>query len=130
MTTNEDIMSELVYNAESGKHRQFQYLSNYIEYRRARQLRRTHELLVASLKQSLTKQLKRYCKAVKACESDVTHLLAYKTTENILAFYEEELNIINSMIIEYECYLVNGNLLDFVFGYQRTADKLWDHRSL
>jgi hypothetical protein len=130
MKTNEDLMSELIYNAESGKHRQFQYLRNYLEYSRARQIRRAHKLLVASLRQSLNKQFKRYCKTIKAGESDVIKLLAYKTTDKVLAFYEEELNTIDNMIVEYECYLVNGNLLDFVFGYQRPTDKLWDHRSL
>lgn len=123
-------MSELIRNAESGRHRQFQYLRSYREYRRAKQIKRTHVLLVASLRQSLTKQFNKYCKAITADETKVIKLLAYCTTKKVLSFYKEELNIINDMIIEYEYYLVNGNWLDFVLGLTRPLDKLWDHRSL
>ena len=130
MLSDKDLMSELIYNAESNNHRQFQYLRNYKEYRRAKQVRRTHVLLVSSIKQSLAKQFTRYCKAVAAGESDVISLLAYCTTDNVLSFYEEELETLSSMIIEYECYLANGNLFDFILGLNRPDDKLWDHRSL
>ena len=128
MNTNEDLMSELIYNAESGNHRQFQYLRNVREYTRTRQIKRALTILVASLKQSLNKQFKKYCKAIAAGETDVIKLLAYCTTKKVLSFYEEELNTITDMIIEYECYLANGNLLDFILCLQRPEDKLWNHR--
>ena len=130
MKTNEDLISELIYNAESDNHRQFQYLRNYVEYRRAKQIKRTHVILVSSIRQSLTRQFKRYCESITAGETDVIKLLAYCTTNKVLSFYEKELNTINDMLIEYECYLANGNWLDFIFGTQRPSDKLFDHRSL
>lgn len=128
MKTNKDLTAELVYNTERGQHRQFQYLRNYREYSRARRLKRALVLLVSSIKQSLNRQFKNYCKVVTTGETDVIKLLAYCTTVKVLDFYEEELRIVNDMIIEYEYYLVNGNLLDFVLGCQRPEDKLWDHR--
>ena len=130
MNTDKDLISELVYNAESGKHRQFQYLRNYLEYRGARQIRRAYMLLVSSIKQSLTRQFDNYCANVKSGNTDVIKLLAYTTTKKVLSFYEEELDTINNMIIEYECYLASGNLLDFILSLQRPDDKLYDHRSL
>ena len=130
MTTDKDLMSELVYNAESGNHRQFQYLRNVREYYRARQIKRAHAILVDSLKQSLNKQFKKYCKTIATGETDVIKLLAYCTTKKILSFYEEELNTVTAMIVEYECYLANGNLLDFVLMLQRSDEKLWDHRGI
>ena len=130
MNANEDLTSELIYNAESGNHRQFQYLRNVKEYYRVRQLKRAHVILVSSIKQSLTKQFNTYCKAVVTGKTDVIKLLAYCTTKKVLSFYEEELSTINDMIIEYECYLANGNWLDFVLGTHRPFDKLWDHRGL
>lgn len=130
MKTDKDLMSELVYNAESGNHRQFQYLRNYREYYRAKQVKRALAILVSSIKQSLKRQLKSYCKAVTAGEADVIKLLAYRASIKVLKFYEEELKTVNGMIIEYECYLVNGNLFDFILGSQRPEDKLWDHRVL
>ena len=130
MRADKDLMSELVYNAEASNHRQFQYLRSYREYRRAKQIKRTLVLLVSSIKQSLAKQLKRYCKDVTAGKTDVIKLIAYCSTIKVLNFYEEELKIIKDMIMEYECYLANGNWSDFILGTYRPADKLWDHRSL
>lgn len=130
MQTDKDLMSELIYNATTGNHRPFQYLRNYKEYSRAKQVRRAHALLVSSIKQSLNKQFNKYCRAITTGETDVIKLIAYCTTQKVLSFYEEELKIITDMIIEYECYLANGNWLDFLFGTIRPADKLYDHRSL
>lgn len=130
MKADMDLMSELIYNAENGQHRHFQYLRNYVEYRRAKQIRRALAILVSSINQSLARQFKNYCKAVEAGNTDVLKLLAYSTTIRVLKFYEEELRIIKDMILEYECYLVNGNLFDFILGNQRPEGKLWDHRSL
>ena len=130
MQTDKDLMSELIYNAESGNHRQFQYLRNYKEYFRARKVKRALAILVASIKQSLNRQFKNYCKSITTGETDVLKLLAYTMSNKVLKFYEEELKTVNAMIIEYECYLCNGNLFDFILGLNRPDDKLWDHRSL
>ena len=130
MQTDKDLMSELVYNAESGNHRQFQYLRDYKEYFRARQVKRALAILVSSIDKSIGRQFKNYCKDIKIGKTDVTKLLAYSMSNRVLKFYEEELKTVDDMIIEYECYLVNGNLLDFILGSYRPDEKLWDHRSL
>jgi hypothetical protein len=129
MTTNENFLLDLLCNVESGKHRQFQFLRNWHEYRNTKKIRRAHTLLVGSLRQSLRAQLKRYCKAVKAGETEIINLLAYTTTQNVLNFYEEELSILEDMLDEYEWYLFYGNWVDFILGVDRPADKLYDHRS-
>ena len=129
MKTNEDLVSELIYNAEQGKHLQFQFLRNWREYRRTKAIRRTYALLVSSIRQSTDKQVSNYCKAIKAGNTDVLKLLAFATTVKILKFYEEELCILEDMLDEYEYYLFYGNWVDFIFGMDRPADKLYDHRS-
>ena len=130
MKTSEDFMSELIYNAESGNHRKFCFLRSWYEYLRAKKVRQTHRLLVSSIRQSADRLFKRYCKAIEAGETDVIKLLAYCTTVKVLSFYEEELSTISDMVIEYECYLANGNWLDFLFDTQRPVNKLFDHRGL
>jgi hypothetical protein len=121
-------MSDLIKRAELKKHRQFQFLQNWHEYSNARKIRRAHILLVASLKKSTKKLLKKYCKAIAAGNADVTQLIAYRSIKQVLSFYEEELKIISDMIEEYESYLASGNWSDFIFCTQRPLDKLWDHR--
>ena len=128
METDKNFLTELITNTERGQHRPFQLLTNYREYSKARKVRRTHRLLVSSIKQSLDKQLKKYCKAIAAGETEVIKLFAYCTINKVLEFYEEELRIINDMVDEYECYL-ECNLLDFILGLPRPANKLYDHRS-
>ena len=128
MTTNEDLMSELIYNAESGKHRQFQFLRSWREYSRARKIKRTHVLLVSSISASADNLFKKYCNDIRNGVTDPVKLIAYCTTVKILRFYEEELKTLEDMIVEYECYLANGNWLDFILGNLRPAEKLWDHR--
>lgn len=128
MKTQEDLASELIHNAESGKHRQFQFLRTWREYSRARKIRQAHVLLVASIRKSADSLFKKHCSGIINGQTDVTNLIAYCTTINVLQFYEEELKIIEDMVVEYECYLAAGNWLDFLFGYPRPFDKLWDHR--
>ena len=128
MKTNEDLASELLQKAESGKHRRFQLIRNWQEYSYTRKLRQTHLLLVSSIRKSADSLFKQHCKNIITGQSDVTKLVAYCATINVLRFYEEELNTIEEMIIEYECYLAAGNWLDFIFCSQRPFDKLWDHR--
>lgn len=130
MQTNEEFMSDLINKATTEKHRRFLLLRTWQEYREARKIQRAHKLLVSSLKQSLDRQFNKYCKAVVTGDADIIKLLAYKTTCNILAFYEEELRIITDMIYEYEAYLMeDGNFVRaWLFNIPRSADELRDYR--
>ena len=130
MNTNAELVSDLLNTVEQWQHRQFRFLCNWKEYKTIKQVRRTHALLVGSLKQSLKKQLNNYCKAVNAGETKIINLLAYCSTIRMLKFYEEELIILNDMIYEYEAYLMeDGNLIfAWLFNEPRPADKLYDYR--
>lgn len=132
MQTHEELVTDLVYKAESGKHRQFQLLLNWQEYRYTRKLRRSHALLVTSIDKSAKRLLKRYCKDIVAGKSDVIKLMAYYTTIKVLRYYKEELRLLTEMIDEYEAYLLSGNFMDFIGACllfeERPKDKLWDHR--
>ena len=131
MQASKDLVSELLLVAEQGKHRQFQFLTNWSEYSNAKKLRRTYRLVVASIKQSADAQFKKYCKDIAAGESDVVKLLAYNATVKVMKFYKEELSIISDMIYEYEAYLMeDGNLaFTLLFNEQRPTSRLYDHRS-
>lgn len=128
MQTNEEFLSDLINTAETGKHEQFRLLKSWQEYCYMRRTRRGQQLLITSIEKSIAKLFNAYCKAASAGESKVYKLLAYCALKNVLLFYKEELRITRDMLEEYECYLAYGNWLDFVFGFQRPLDKLWDHR--
>ena len=128
--TSEDIISDLIARAETAEHRQFHLLESWRDYTRAKKLRRAERFLVYSIRQSVNRLFRNYCKSVNKGDSAVLTLIAYCTSKKVLRFYEEELNILSDMITEYEYYLAAGNFIDFIFALPRPADKLWDHRGL
>lgn len=87
--------------------------------------------MLGSLKQSADKQFKKYCADVATGSAILVKLLAYCATNRLIAFYKEELQILESMLEEYEAYLVEGSriLFAWLFNEQRPVDKLYDHRS-
>ena len=130
MKTNEDFMSDLIDKATTEKHRQFLFLRTWQEYREAKKIQRAHKLLVSSLKQSLDKLFKKYCKSVDTGETEIIKLLAYNTIKRVLAFYEEELRILTEMIYEYEAYLLTDDNFAraWLLGIPRSIDELRDYR--
>jgi hypothetical protein len=129
METMKDLAAELVHKAESGQHRQFQFLRSWQEYSEIKELQRAHVLLTSSINKSANRLFNNYCKSVTAGTADVFNILAYSRTIDILNFYKEELDILTNMIYEYEAYLMEGNLIDaWLFNDYRPDNKLWDHR--
>ena len=126
--TDQDILSKLAAFTDAGEHTKFKLLQNCREYRYYRKVERSTRVVVKFLEKSASKQFKDYCKDVERGVSDVYKLLAYKYLIRIYNCYLEELKIVQDMIDEYECYLLSGNWSDFVFGFNRTEDKQWDHR--
>jgi uncharacterized protein YgbK (DUF1537 family) len=131
MKTNEDLIPDLLKKVESGKHIQFQYLRNWQEYSNVKRIKRAHALLLGSLKQSTNRQFKQYCADIAVGKTALVKLLAYCTTNRLIDFYKEELQILESMLEEYEAYLTRDSnvLFAWLFNEQRPVDKLYDHRS-
>ena len=72
------------------------------------------------MRTSANKLFKEYCKGVIAGISDVTKILAYEQMLDIIAFYEEELETIQSMVDDYDEYLNNfWNYIGALFGERR-----------
>lgn len=80
-------------------------------------LRYTHRLL-----------FKKYCAAIPEHTTQINVLLVCNTIDTAIDFYKEELKIMTDMTDEYECYLLSGNFLDFVFYGGRPDHKMKDYR--
>ena len=126
--SEQTILSELAAFTDAGQHTKFELLQNRQEYLKQRKVVYSLQLLVDSLYDMASNQLKSYCKDVVNYNSDVYKLLAYQYIVKIHNFYLDELKISQDMVDEYECYLYAGNWLDFIFNTQRSRNKLWDHR--
>ena len=122
------IISDLAAFADSGKHTKFKLLQTWQEYSHYRKVRNSTKVLIRFLQDIMDVQIKSYCKDVESGNSDVLKFLAYGYLAEILDCYEVELKVVQDMLDEYECYLLAGNWLDFVFNSQRPFEKLYDHR--
>ena len=123
-----NLLAELSSIVETGEHTKFQLLQNWQEYKFTRKVKFSTNILIKYLKELADAQIKSYCAAVVNGSSDVTRLLAYKHICSIIDFYAEERLVVTGMLEEYECYLLDGNWLDFVFNSQRPFNKLYDQR--
>jgi uncharacterized protein YeeX (DUF496 family) len=114
-----NILLDLVKHADD-KHMNFTkicFWSDYIKWHISTWVIR---LIIKDLKIAANKLFNSYCKAIKQNHADINMLLAYKQLHQAVLFYEEELQIIRSMLIDYEDWLADGNFFDaFVWGKER-----------
>lgn len=93
------------------------YWDEFIYYQR---MALSTKLVIRLLKNSANKIFKGYCRDVIAGISNITKLLAYQQLLEIIAFYENELKTIQSMLDDYDKYLGNfGNFVRALLGERR-----------
>lgn len=126
--TDQELLNEILEYAESNDPVTFRLLRTEKEYFRLRAYRRTVKLVIKSLRTGNRKLLIGYYKEVTRGTASVQKLLAYHKINNIIEIYVKDLSTINSMLDEYETYLISGNLADLFLGDTRPDDKLYDHR--
>ena len=129
MKSNEELLSELMDNAGSGKHTQFQFIRSWQQYLNIKRQYRGQVLLVSSIEASAKKLFKNYCRDVAEGKTKIVNLIAYQAVNKVLLFYREELEIIRDMIYEYDAYLLDSNLLNAaIFKEYRPAAECYDRR--
>lgn len=127
---NDETLSKLIDYARVGKHIEFHFITSWSDYRFYKKERSALQLAVKCLKKGCKKLLKDYCKAVKQGSADVLKLIVFANLNNVLDFYEKELEVLNHMVFEYEAYLMEGNLVYAYLGAPRPESELWDHREI
>ena len=101
----------------------FTFITTWNEFRFYQQNRRATKLIIRTLKAAAKNLFKTYCRAIAAGSADVNKLLAFKQLEDVIAFYERELDTVERMLNEYDDYLGKGNFWYSVFGGERD---LWN----
>lgn len=120
MDTQNDFGAELIAHALTGENTKFTQLRFAEDYINTRITRIALKRVIRLLAQSADNIFKAYCKAVIQHQADVTALMAYKTLLQVVAFYQEELQIVNSELKDYESWLSEGNIISaFIFGAER-----------
>ena len=106
------IIQDIINKATEGRALIFRRILYWSEFNYYRRWAVSTKLIIKTLKQSANNLFKEYCKDVIAGISDVAKLLAYSQLLAIIAFYENDLNTVQSMLDDYDEYLGNfGNFL-------------------
>lgn len=120
MDDTREVILQLVERALAGEHTKFERLRFFHEYIGARIVCKSTKKVVEALDCSADELFKNYCWAVRYQKADVNQLLAYKQLRQAVSFYEEELDIIENILSDYEEYLFAGNFWKAVlFGEER-----------
>ena len=114
------IIQDIINRAQEGRAFPFRAIRYWGEFRYFQRYARSTRIIIHVLRTSANKLFKEYCKGVIAGISDVTKILAYEQMLDIIAFYEEELETIQSMVDDYDEYLNNfWNYIGALFGERR-----------
>lgn len=125
---NAELLAGLLKRADSGEHSRFEYIRSIKAYFAARTARSAVKKLVANFARSEDKLFKEHCTCVMKGDLSAERLLASVEVGNAALFFQEEYEILDSMIQEYHAYLTAGHLFySLNFGYREFKD-LWDHR--
>lgn len=118
----QQILSEILAQAEKGESTKFRFITSWNDYLACRKLYKSNKLIIRILKSSSVRLFKTYRKDVIAGISDVTKLLAYCQLDDVIAFYNKELDTLDNMLDEYENYLCHGNFIYALLGGERDSD--------
>lgn len=124
-----DLTKKLIEVAESGKHRDFEFIMNIDSLATAKVLRDALEKLVTAFKKTAKMSYNLYLSRLKAGYDNVEFLLQYKTFSYCADYYKEEYKLVVNMIQEYHAYLLYGwHLIDHLLGREREEKDLYDYR--
>lgn len=119
-TDVQELIMQIIEQAEEQNHTPPHLIDTWPEYCFYRDQRRSLKVVLKVLRDSAESLFKSYCKKVAHGTANVNQILAYRQFQDIIAYYDDELQIIHGMILEYTNYLASGNLFAALFGESRS----------
>ena len=113
------IIQDIINKAIEGRQHPFRSILYWSEFRYYKGWVRSTKIVLKTLNFAADNLFKEYCKDVIAGISDITKLLAYSQLQDIMAFYKKDLDTVQSMLLEYEDYLGEGNFWYSFLGGRR-----------
>lgn len=118
-TESQQLLLDIIEQAKTGQLLEFRYIRSWSEFTYCWQQAKSTRLLVRTLNSSSKKLFKSYCKDVIAGISDVNKILAYAQLQDVIAFYERDLETLKRMIKDYDEYLRDGYFWYSLLGGKR-----------
>lgn len=113
------VIQAIIDKAQEGKAQPFRTILYWSEFKYYRGLKKATRLVIETLRISSKRLFKSYCEDVIAGISDLSKLLAYLQLLDIIDFYQQDLETIQTMLTEYYDYLGEGNFWYSFFGGRR-----------
>jgi hypothetical protein len=113
------VIQAIIDKAQEGKAQPFRTILYWSEFKYYRGLKKATKLVIKTLRISSKRLLKSYCEDVIAGISDFNKLLAHLQLLDIIDFYQQDLETIQTMLTEYYDYLGEGNFWYSFFGGRR-----------
>ena len=126
--TNTEIhqfLLEVLEHVEKGESLEFRFITSWFEFDYYRRQAQSTKTLIKILESSSNRLFKDYCNDVIFGISHVNKLLAYSQLQDIIAFYQKDLDTINKMLDDYDDYLGQGHFWYSFFGGERD---IWNVR--
>lgn len=123
------IADQLISRAKKGNHSEFEFIRSIEEYFAARTFRKATNKVINSFTTSRNNLYNSYIKLIAKGSDNLSVILAISELNQIIKFYEDEIEIISDMIEEYVSYVHSGHIFDTFIGNYRKEEDLYDHRS-
>lgn len=121
ITEAQELLLKILNHAEEVKFTEFQFITSWREFRRYQRDLKSTKIILRALRVGSKYLFKTYCKEVRKGSADTDTLLAYSQMQDVIAFYEKDLAIMQRMLDEYDRYLGKGHFWFSFLGGERTT---------
>lgn len=118
-TESKQLLLAIIEQAQKGESLEFCYIKSWSDFRFRKQQAYSTRIIIKTLKASSNNLFKEYCQDVLVGISDINKLLAYSQLCDIIAFYENDLAILQQMLDDYDEYLGTGYFWYSLLGGKR-----------
>lgn len=113
------VIQAIIDKAQEGKAQTFRTILYWSEFKYYHRFKKATKLIIKTLRISSKRLLKSYCEDVIAGIPDLSKLLAYSQLLDIIDFYQQDLETVQTMLTEYDNYLGEGNFWYSFLGGRR-----------
>jgi hypothetical protein len=115
-TEEQQLLIEILNYAQEGKFIEFRLIRSWNEFIGYWQDSKATKLVIKALRIGAEDLFKSYCEDIVSGSTDVNKLLAFTQLQDVIAFYERDLDTLKRMLDEYDEYLGNHFWYSFLGG--------------
>ena len=115
----QDIITQIILQAQSGEHTEFQKIQTWAEYFYYLGQKRSLKAVIKILKVCAKCTLNSYCDDILEGCTDLNKLIAHGQFQEILDYYKQERKTVIDMLNDFENYQICGGFIKSLLGIPR-----------